>query len=90
MRAARSFGPFGGIARGTPGIVMRVSFLGEYDVRFAGGRVVRGLRRDQLDARGALWAGGGCLLGLAGLGLIAGLSWLVAVAIKPRIRRLGR
>jgi len=90
VRAAKSFGPFGSIGRGTPGIVIRASFLGEYDVKFVGGRVVRGLRRDQLETRGALWMGGGCLLWLASLGLAAGLVMWGAVAIVRRVRTRAR
>ncbi len=47
--------------------------LGAYDVKFIGGRVVRGLRRDQLIARPQAF-------GLVGSGC---LPWLAAAALLP-------
>lgn len=73
VAAAQTIGVLGDIHRGTPGTVVGVSYLGAYDVKFVGGRVVRGLRRDQLIARPPAFGliGSGCLL------------WLAAAALLP-------
>lgn len=84
VAAAQTLGALGDIRRGTPGTVIGVSYLGSYDVKFIGGRVVRGLRRDQLIARPASLGliGSGCLLWpaaaalLAAAVLLAAASWL--------------
>lgn len=69
VAAAQTLGTFGDIHKGTPGIVVRASFLGAYDVKFMGGRVVRGLRRDQLTTKapGFGVTGSGCLIWAAAL-----------------------
>ena len=63
VTAAQTLGALGDIRRGTPRTVVGVSYLGAYDVKFIGGRVVRGLRRDQLIARPPSLGliGSGCL-----------------------------
>lgn len=73
VAAAQTIGALGDIRRGTPGTVVGVSYLGAYDVKFIGGRLVRGLRRDQLIARPPAFGliGSGCLL------------WLAAAALLP-------
>lgn len=54
VAAARSLG-LGSVPPGTPGRVIRVGFLGGYDVDFGRGRVVRGLSRDALRVSGGSW-----------------------------------
>ena len=71
--AAHTMGALGDIRRGAPGTVVGVSYLGAYDVKFIGGRVVRGLRRDQLIARPPSLGliGSGCLIWPAAAALLA-------------------
>ena len=86
VAAAHTLGALGDIRRGTPGTVISVSYLGAYDVKFIGGRVVRGLRRDQLIARPASLGliGSGCLIWLAAAVLLTAAGWL-----RGHIRRAG-
>jgi len=72
VAAAQTLGTLGDIRRGTPGTVVGISYLGAYDVKFIGGTVVRGLRRDQLITRPPAFGliGSGCLLWLAASALL--------------------
>jgi hypothetical protein len=54
VAAARSLG-MGSVPRGTWGRVIKVGFLGDYDVDFGRGRVLHSLSRDSLRAGGGSW-----------------------------------
>ena len=54
VAAARSLG-MGSVRAGTPGRIVKVGFLGDYDVDFGRGRVLHGLSRDALRVRGGSW-----------------------------------
>lgn len=84
VAAADTLGALGDIRRGTPGTVVGVSYLGSYDVKFLGGRVARGLRRDQLIARPVSLGliGSGCLLWPAAAVLAAAVAAVVTKASK--------
>jgi hypothetical protein len=82
VTAAHTLGAFGDVRRGTPGTVVGVSYLGAYDVKFAGGRVVRGLRRDQLTARPPS-------LGLVGSGCLTWLAAAVLLAVAVMLAAAG-